>query len=82
MSDGARDLLEQFRKLGASDQRELCKLLLSELAGAATVASPRRRKAIADVAGKHRPTPNLQAATHDAGFAEAVAASKTGSLLA
>ena len=82
MSKDAGELLERFRQLAASDQRELFNLLLRELGSVPRKAAPVHRKSIAEVAGKHRPTPNAEAASHDAGFAEAVAASKTGSLRA
>jgi len=80
MSKNAAEPLEQFRKLAVRDQRELFSLLLRELASAPARAAPARRKSIAEVAGKYRPTPNAGAASHDAGFAEAVAASKIRSI--
>jgi hypothetical protein len=82
MSKDAVELLQQFRKLAVCDQRELFSLLLRELASAPATVAPARRKSIAEVAGKHRPTPNPGAASHDADFAEAVAASKTRSIAA
>lgn len=82
MSKDAGELLERFRKLAVCDQRELFNLLLRELAGVSAKAAPAHRKSIAEVAGKHRPTPNAEAARHDAGFAEAVAASKITSIAA
>jgi hypothetical protein len=57
MSKDAGELLEQFRRLTASDQRELFNLLLRELASVPAKAAPVHRKSIAEVAGKHRPTP-------------------------
>jgi hypothetical protein len=82
VSKDAGELLEQFRKLAASDQRELFSVLLRELASVPAKAAPAHHRSVAEVAGKHRPTPNAEAASHDAGFAEAIAASKTGSLAA
>jgi hypothetical protein len=80
MSKAGGEFLEQFRKLLASDQREILNLLHRELSGVPAKSAPEHRKSIAEVAGKHRPRPNAEAASHDAGFAEAIAASKTGSL--
>ena len=57
MSKDAGELLEQFRKLAVCDQRELFSLLLRELASAPATVAPARWKSIAEVAGKHRPTP-------------------------
>jgi hypothetical protein len=79
MSNTARELLEQFSKLAASEQREVLNLLLREPALFPVKAAPRRRS-IVDVAGKYRPTPNPEAANHDAGFAEAIVVSKTDPL--
>ena len=65
--------LEQFRKLAANDQRELFDLLLRELAVLPADAPPASRRSLAEVTGKYRPTPNAQTASHDAGFAQAIA---------
>jgi hypothetical protein len=72
MSKTAGELLEQFRKLASNDQRELFDLLLRELAVLPANAPPASRRSLEEVAGKYRPTPNPQAASHDAGFAQAI----------
>lgn len=76
MSKKAGELLEQFRKMAASEQRELFAALLQELTAAPGGSTRTRRKSVSEIAGKYRPRPSPQAATHDAGFSEAVAASK------
>ena len=82
MSKVAGELIEQFRQLASSDQRELFSLLLREFAAVPAPGASARRMSIAEVAGRHRPMPNPDTASHDAGFAEAVAASKTNPLAA
>ena len=72
----AAEILEQFRRLPAPEQRELCEAILREAATASSRPSSQCRKTIADIAGKYRPLPAEDAKNHDRSFAEAVAASK------
>ena len=72
MSKTAGELLEQFRKLAADEQRELFAALLREVATVSPAAPPARRKDLTEIAGKYRPVPNPDAALHDAAFSAAI----------
>ena len=78
MTARAAEILEQFRQLPRAEQRELTEAILRE-ATESRGQPRRRRKTIADIAGKYRPTPTDDAKDHDRGFAEAVSASKAQS---
>ena len=51
MSKTAGELLEQFRKLAANDQRELFDLLLRELAVLPADAPPASRRSLVELLG-------------------------------
>jgi len=68
--------LEQFRSLPLPEQRELAQAILRE--SQAIGVAPMRRRTVAEVAGKFRPTPNPEAEDHDRWFAEAILTSKRG----
>jgi hypothetical protein len=70
MSTKARAILEEFRALPPTEQREVSHLILESLVSAPPSS---RRRTISDVAGKYRAIPDPGAKDHDRGFAEAAA---------
>jgi hypothetical protein len=70
MSAGAQVIVDEIRALPPKEQRELFDFILQHFAS--VPPSPRARK-VADIAGKYRANPDLEAKDHDRGFAAAAA---------
>jgi hypothetical protein len=68
MSTKAQAILEEFRTLPPTEQREVSHFILEHLV---SLAPSSRRHTIADIAGKYRSQPDPEAKDHDRGFAAA-----------
>ena len=75
MTVSSRKLLEDALRLPAGELREVGEALLREIAARDLARLPTGRS-VAEVAGKYRPLASRDAEDHDAGFAEAILASK------
>lgn len=69
-------MLEDALRLPASEQREVGEALLREVAARGRTQLPQTRS-VAEVAGKYRSPAGSSVEDHNAGFAEAVLASKS-----
>jgi hypothetical protein len=70
MSTKAQAIVDEFRALPPTEQREVSSFILQHLV---EVAPSLRRRTIADIAGKYRAHPDAEAKDHDFGFASAAA---------
>ena len=75
MSTIALSIVEEFKRLPLSEQRQVCEALLREMAYDHPAASQPARR-IADIAGRYQPQSTADAKDHDRGFAEAIQYSK------
>jgi hypothetical protein len=71
MSTKAQAVLDQIRALPPDEQLEISDFILQHIVSVPPTSS--RRRAIADIAGKYRATPDPKAKDHDRGFAAAAA---------
>jgi hypothetical protein len=70
MSTKAQAILEEFRALPPTEQREVSHFILEHLV---SLPPTSRRHTISDIAGKYRSKPDPEAKDHDRGFAAAAA---------